>query len=280
MTEKMLHTKKTTEEFNLKPSPKISGSKKRWGELIVEVILLLIWVGSSVIASQYVVGYLIIWTMGSGAFDNPVVTAIFSAISYLLAMVLIILVPPKIKRLRSKKKKEEKKLVNREELGLKGLPIWTDIGLAPVGFIAYYILAVGLEFLFKYFPWFNVTEAQNTGFSPYIVGNERLIAFFTLVIIAPIAEEIIFRGWLYQKLKTRFSKETSYAISAVISAFLVSVLFGCVHGQWNVGVNVFAMSLVLCGLREITGTIYAGILLHMLKNGVAFYFLYVVGTGW
>ena len=51
------------------------------------------------------------------------------------------------------------------------------------------------------------------------------------------------------------------------------------HFQWNVGVNVFALSVVLCALREITGTIYAGILTHMIKNGVAFYLLYLVGIG-
>ena len=41
--------------------------------------------------------------------------------------------------------------------------------------------------------------------------------------------------------------------------------------------NVFALSVALCVLREITGTIYAGILTHMIKNGVAFYLLYVMG---
>ena len=59
-----------------------------------------------------------------------------------------------------------------------------------------------------------------------------------------------------------------------LAIFLVSLLFGVVHLQWNVGVNVFAMSVVLCGLREITGTIYSGIVLHILKNGIAFYILY------
>ena len=42
---------------------------------------------------------------------------------------------------------------------------------------------------------------------------------------------------------------------------------------------MFALSIVLCGLREITGTIHAGILLHMLKNGIAFYLLFVMGMG-
>ena len=57
---------------------------------------------------------------------------------------------------------------------------------------------------------------------------------------------------------------------------IVSILFGVLHGQWNVGVNVFALSLVLCGLREITGTIYAGMIVHILKNALAFYLLYLV----
>ena len=92
-----------------------------------------------------------------------------------------------------------------------------------------------------------------------------------LVIIAPIMEELLFRGWLYGKLRLKIPK-----VAAIVTT---SLLFGLVHMQWNVGVNVFAMSVVLCALREVTGTIYAGILTHMIKNGVAFYLLFVLGIG-
>ena len=54
-----------------------------------------------------------------------------------------------------------------------------------------------------------------------------------------------------------------------LAMILVSVLFGIMHRQVNVGINVFFLSMVLCLMREMTGTIYAGILLHMLKNGIA-----------
>ena len=64
--------------------------------------------------------------------------------------------------------------------------------------------------------------------------------------------------------------------SLPVSILIVSALFGFLHLQWNVGINVFCLSLVLCVLREITGTIHSGILLHMLKNGFAFYLLYVI----
>ena len=75
---------------------------------------------------------------------------------------------------------------------------------------------------------------------------------------------------MYGKLRSRLS-----AIPAII---IVSALFGLMHGQWNVGVVVGIMSVFMCIARELTGTIYAGILIHMIKNGVAFYFLYVVNS--
>ena len=62
-----------------------------------------------------------------------------------------------------------------------------------------------------------------------------------------------------------------------IAILLVSALFGAVHLQWNVGVNVFSVSVVLCILRELTGTIYSGIIVHMIKNGVAFFLVYILG---
>ena len=78
-------------------------------------------------------------------------------------------------------------------------------------------------------------------------------------------------------MREKFSQVTTELLSVIISAVLVSIVFGIVHLQWNVGVNVFAMSLVACALREYTGTIHAGILLHMIKNGLAFYYLFVLG---
>ena len=145
--------------------------------------------------------------------------------------------------------------------------------------IVYLVLAAGLTAIFSLFPWFDAGEVQEVGFSYYLTGGDRLVAFLTLVVVAPIAEEIIFRGWLYGRTREKLLKKYSNNISVVISIILISLLFGIVHMQWNVGISVFALSLVLCALREITGTIHAGILLHMLKNGIAFYLLFVIGMG-
>ena len=249
--------------------------KKGW-KIFGKVLLSLIWVFASVIASQLVVGFIMVLLLGSEKFTQPVWTAVYSALVYLVALALVVLVPHVIYKQHHKSAELS---TSRRELGLIGLPTWADIGLAPVGFIVYLLLAAGLTAIFSIFPWFNAVEAQDTGFSIYVMGFDRIVAFVTLVIIAPIAEEIIFRGWLYAKLRRFLGQGVSEAWSIILSILIVSVLFGAVHMQWNVGVNVFAMSVVLCGLREVTGTIHAGILLHMLKNGVAFYLLYVVGMG-
>lgn len=238
----------------------------------------LVLVGASVIITQLAVGYAMVFMLGAETFNTPVCTAIYSAISYILALLIIVFLPILFRKMR-KKTDDTKKLPLWQEVGLVGWPTWTDIGLSVAGFIIYLIAAAILTALFNLFPWFNAGEAQELGFSIYVGGFDRLIAFITLVIIAPIAEEIIFRGYLYAKLKAKFSEKVSEKASIAISVILVSLLFGLVHMQWNVGVNVFAMSVVLCVMREVTGTIHAGILTHMIKNGVAFYLLFVLGIG-
>ena len=157
---------------------------------------------------------------------------------------------------------------SRANLGLSGLPTWTDIGLAPIGYIASLILSALIMAAFSIFAWFDLSEAQDVGFNSVYSGFDRLVTFIALVIIAPIAEEIIFRGWLYGKLRS--------FLNIPIAIFITSAFFGFMHGQWNVGLTVFGMSIILCLAREFTGTIYSGIIMHMLKNGVAFVLLYIV----
>lgn len=251
-----------------KDLPKKAKKNKGW-KLVLYILFAMIWVGASMITAQVLVGEIMVLIVGADSFYNAVPMAIYSILSYALMLFLVIYVPAK----RIKKHR----VISREMLGIRGLPTWTDIGLALVGFIVSIILAMIFVAFFNLFPWFNASETQNLGFSTYAIGFERIVAFLTLVVVAPVAEELVFRGWLYGYLREKTSKEMAKWASILLSSFLVSLLFGIMHFQWNVGVNVFAMSLVLCGLREVTGTIYAGIILHMIKNGLAFYYLYVVG---
>lgn len=226
---------------------------------VKQILALLIWTGASFLSSQYLVGMIMKLILGEHL-QETFWFALYSLIAYGLAVALVVFVPWRL--FKSWK-------TDREEIGLRELPTWADIGLAPIGFVVYLVAGAALVALFGLFPWFNANEVQEIGFQLSFNVFDRLLAFVMLVVVAPVAEEVIFRGWLYGKLR----EETGMWLSI----FLTSLLFALMHGQWNVGVNVFALSVVLCGLREVTGTIYSGILLHILKNAVAFYLVFVAG---
>ena len=261
---------------------------------IFQIIVILFWTMGCIFLSQFLLAFVFRFLIKNLNLHATLMQTIYSVTSYVVAGIIIIFLPPRIANL---KKNKNAKPANREDLGLIGWPTWTDIGLAPIGFIVYIVLAAVISGIFSAFPWFNATEAQSLGFDQFMMGFDRALAFFSLVIVAPLAEEIIFRGYLYIKLKKSLqkivNKSTSLSnkaptktsvkitrraelISIIIASLLTSIAFAIMHGQWNVGVNVFAMSLVLCLMREITGTIYSGIIMHMIKNAVAFFLVFVV----
>ena len=69
--------------------------KKIWGNVVFKIILMLVWVGTVVIATQFIIGYPMLWMLGEEAFSQPVWTAIYDALVYIFAMALIIFIPKK-----------------------------------------------------------------------------------------------------------------------------------------------------------------------------------------
>ena len=77
-------------------------------------------------------------------------------------------------------------------------------------------------------------------------------------IIAPVVEEIFFRGFIFGGLRTRYS----FPIAAVISA----LLFGLLHLQWTAILPITLLGLIFAFLYERSGSIWPGILMHFLTN--------------
>ena len=235
-----------------------NNGKKQWGR----ALLVLLWVFIGYILAQSVlIG--VLWLLATfgvsvAQLNQAVLSMVFAAAVYLLSLVIVLGLPWLLKRRRT----------GKQELGLTRLPSWLDIGLAPAGFIVYLVVSVMLLAVFStLIPAIDMEQVQQNGFEGIGQRYEYILAFVTLVILAPLAEEVLFRGYLYGKLRMK--------VPLWAAMLLTSVLFAAVHGQWNVAIDVFALSIVLCVLREITGSIWSGILLHMLKNGIAFYFLFV-----
>ena len=68
----------------------------------------------------------------------------------------------------------------------------------------------------------------------------------------------------------------------IAAAIVTSLIFASAHLPEGVGgllwvgfIDTFILSMVLVYLREKTNGLYSGMMLHALKNGVAFYVLYL-----
>lgn len=161
--------------------------------------------------------------------------------------------------------------LSAKSLGMSRMPLWSDIFLAPIGFVAYFVMsAILLAIVAMVLPSIDLTKAQEVGFSNLSYGYEFMFAFFTLVVLAPVLEEVLFRGYLIGALKTQFKTWQVVLISALT--------FGFMHGAVNVGIDTFALGLVLALLRVNTESIWASILLHSMKNSLAFYLLFINPT--
>ncbi|MFZ2836104.1 MAG: type II CAAX endopeptidase family protein [Candidatus Saccharimonadales bacterium] len=232
------------------------------------VIGLSLWTVSVFLIVQILVGLAASGLMAAGVPLDSVNSAVFNsvaaAIIYIVSLGAVVGVPLWVRHRRT----------TRSDLGVTRLPSWLDIILAPAALIIYMIISAAVLYIFSALaPQIDLTQAQDIPFSNLSHQYEYVLAFLTLVVLAPLAEELLFRGYLFGKMK----KHAPFWLAMIIT----SVLFGGLHLiageslQWNVAADTFALSLVLCTLRQVTGNIWAGVLLHMIKNGIAYYFLFI-----
>ncbi|MGA7075694.1 MAG: CPBP family intramembrane glutamic endopeptidase [Halobacteriota archaeon] len=131
------------------------------------------------------------------------------------------------------------------------------------GFVLAFILAAIVGYPIQ--QQFGVDPTQEALSQTAAVPGLLPIVFLSGVIIAPIAEEIVFRGYLYKAFRDRF--KPSYAI--VLSAALFSVI----HLELLAAAPLFVIGIVLAYVYEKTGNLMAPITLHVLNNAVAFLFV-------
>lgn len=153
-------------------------------------------------------------------------------------------------------------------LGLQRPPRLQDAGLVVLAFGTYFLTsALLVNLASNLLPFVDLNQPQELGLAPPQAIAEYMVIFAMLVIVAPVAEELIFRGFMFRALREQMTFWPA--------TILVSIAFGIAHGQWNVGIDTFALSIFLCGLREYSGSLWAPILLHAAKNLLAFTILFV-----
>lgn len=94
--------------------------------------------------------------------------------------------------------------------------------------------------------------------SSNLTNQSFIPLFISTVIAAPIIEEIIFRGLIFDRLKK--------GMPTVIAAIISSICFGMAHGELIWFIYAMILGFVLCFVYCKTGSIRATIALHLAYN--------------
>lgn len=157
-------------------------------------------------------------------------------------------------------------------------PKLRDVGYMLAGFGAYfaiyaYIVHTAVQLLF---PQVDTDQPQQLGFdTATAAGPDLIFIFLSLVILPPLVEEILVRGFLFTGLKQK--------MNLISAALITSVIFAAAHLQWGsdapllwtAAADTFTLSMILVYLRHKTGSLWPGIGVHFIKNGIAFLALFV-----
>ena len=139
-----------------------------------------------------------------------------------------------------------------QEVCIRSIPV---NGILPIIFIAACFNLI-TSVIISFIPWPKGWMDSYMTSSSAI--DNSILAWVTAVIMAPVLEEIVFRGFMYTRLKK--------GLPVVFAAIFTSLVFGVVHGTIIWAIYTFIFSLILIWVFERFQSLTACILLHLGYN--------------
>lgn len=141
--------------------------------------------------------------------------------------------------------------------------LWRTIQLVIKGY-AIYLIITFLVTAFILYTNLRIPGYQVNADLLEIFGTSKLeliIAFIVTVILAPLVEEIFFRGFLLRSLVDK--------VGVWPGTVLVAALFATFHMQWQSVIPIFILGLIINYLMLRSRSIYPAILFHAFNNLIA-----------
>jgi membrane protease YdiL (CAAX protease family) len=132
--------------------------------------------------------------------------------------------------------------------------------VARIGMAAQLALTNQTKHVQAGFEHFDVTSK-----TPAITTIAVSLAVLSLVVIAPIVEEIVFRGLLFGALAGR--------LGVLGSAVITALLFGAVHGDPVLFPSLAAIGFIGALAYAATGNLWVSIILHASSNAIGAIFI-------
>jgi len=152
----------------------------------------------------------------------------------------------------------------RDAFGLHQKNFLRSIALAVIALVIIFPIVLWLEhlsqLLLQKIGWQSSEEEAVTLITGAKTLPMKIYLGFFAVVMAPVAEEFIFRGMLYP-----FIKQFGFPKLAL---FGTSALFAAIHGSAAIFVPLFVLALAFTWLYERTGNLLAPVFAHSLFNGV------------
>lgn len=135
--------------------------------------------------------------------------------------------------------------------------------IAPMSVISMWVLFAGLYEL-GYMDLMDRLGVEKVQETITIFQKEKDVLVLVLMaiaaaVVAPVCEEIVFRGYLYPVAK-KFA-------GPWMAALCTALIFSAAHGSFSALLPLFVFGLVLVALYEFTGSIWAPMAVHFLFNG-------------
>ncbi|MCW1921996.1 CPBP family intramembrane metalloprotease [Luteolibacter arcticus] len=150
-----------------------------------------------------------------------------------------------------------------EWLGLRWRKWWLTIAIAPLT-VFFMLCFMGVLFVSGWNGWLEKTlgmESMQEAVKVFKEVKDPLVIALmavTAAIVAPLAEEVVFRGYLYPAAK-RFCGPAGAIVFS-------SLVFAAAHGHVVALLPLFVLAVILCLLYEFTGSIWACMSVHFLFN--------------
>lgn len=117
---------------------------------------------------------------------------------------------------------------------------------------------------------FHLTNHQPMDFLDvyFQSANPRWLLFLGIILLAPIYEELIFRGLIWRAIAEQFVSDRR---GAIIASIISGVLFASIHLQYDfyeLG-TIFVLALVLGFARYRSGSILLPIAIHIANNALS-----------
>jgi membrane protease YdiL (CAAX protease family) len=144
------------------------------------------------------------------------------------------------------------------QFGLRAAPLKFTAQMAALGALVYFVFSVAYEAIVQ--PKNPQTIVKDIGADT----NTLLLVAGAIVVIgvAPVCEELFFRGVLFRVLRQR--------IPLWPAAIIDGVFFGLVHGSLVILPVLAVLGIMFCYVYERTGSLFPTIALHALNNTVAY----------